>query len=419
MTATSEHPLVRRLPFHYAWAIVAAGCIGLFAALGLGRFALGMLLPSMGQSLELSRSEMGWISTGNFMGYMAAVTLGGRMVARWGARNTVVAGLGLVALSMMAVSRAEGFLQVLALYVVTGYGSGAANVPVMGLIAHWFGRRVRGRAAGFVVIGSGFAIMTAGVLIPAINAAHGAEGWRFAWLVIGLMVLATALIDLLVLRNHPSELGLAPVTGAPVAGAGTPAPICAAAPSPSAKRRILAHLGAVYAAFGFTYVIYATFIVTALVQERGFPESTAGLFWSWIGFLSLASGPVFGGLSDRIGRRAGLMIVFSCQAAAYVLVALPLPEPFLYASIALFGLVVWAVPSIMAAAVGDYLGPEQAASSFGTITLIFALGQICGPAVAGWMADAWGSFSGAFAMAAVVAGLGVAGAAFLPNPKRH
>lgn len=417
MSDVSEHPLVRRLPFHYGWAVVAAGCVGIFACLGLGRFALGMLLPSMGLSLELSRSQMGWISTGNFIGYMAAVLLGGRMIGRWGARRTVVGGLALVGLSMMAVSKAGGFGQVLALYVLTGFGSGTANVPVMGLIAHWFGRRVRGRAAGFVVIGSGFAIMTAGALVPSVNAAFGAEGWRLSWLVIGLMVLGAALIDLVVLRNHPSELGLSPVIGA-APPPGTPAPVCAAAPTPSAKRRILAHLGAVYAAFGFTYVIYATFIVIALVQERGFPESTAGMFWSWIGFLSLASGPVFGGLSDRIGRRAGLMIVFSFQATAYVLVALPLPEPFLYASIALFGLVVWAIPSIMAAAVGDYLGPEQAAAAFGTITLVFAMGQITGPAVAGWMADAWGSFSGAFVMAAVVAGLGFAGAAFLPNPRK-
>jgi MFS family permease len=413
----SDHPLVRRLPFHYAWAIVAAGSVGIFACLGLGRFALGMLLPSMGLSLELSRSQMGWISTGNFVGYMAAVMLGGRMVARWGARRSVVAGLALVALSMMAVSRAEGFGQILALYVLTGYGSGAANVPVMGLIAHWFGRRMRGRAAGFVVIGSGFAIMAAGALVPAINAAFGAEGWRVSWLVIGLMVLGAAVIDLVVLRDTPAELGLSPVTGNAADPAG-PAPVCAAAPTPSAKRRILAHLGLVYAAFGFTYVIYATFIVTALVQERGFPESTAGIFWSWIGFLSLASGPVFGGLSDRIGRRAGLMIVFAFQATAYALVAAPLPEPFLYASIALFGLAVWAIPSIMAAAVGDYLGPEQAAAAFGTITFIFALGQIAGPAIAGWMADAWGGFSGAFIMAALVAGLGMAGAAFLPNPRR-
>ncbi len=410
--------LAGRLPFHYGWAVVVAGTVAIFACLGMGRFALGMLLPSMGQSLSLSRSEMGWISTGNFIGYMAAVTMGGRMVARFGARRTIVMGLCLVGLSMILVSRAQGVLQVMILYVLTGYGSGATNVPVLGLIAHWFGRRLRGRAAGFVVIGSGFAIMVSGALVPAINAAHGAEGWRLSWLVIGTMVLVAAVIDLAVLRNHPSELGLEPVSGSAAPPAAGPVPVCAPAP-PMVKRRIIAHLGALYAVFGFTYVIYATFIVTTLVQERGFPESTAGWFWSWIGLLSLASGPVFGGLSDRIGRGKGLMIVFAFQATAYLLVALPLPEPFLYLSIGLFGLVVWSIPSIMAAAVGDYLGPEQAASAFGTITVPFALGQISGPALAGRMADSWGSFSGSFAMAAVVAAAGIVGAALLPASRKH
>lgn len=402
-----------RLPFHYGWAVVAAGTLSIFACLGLGRFALGMLLPSMAASLPLTRSEMGLISTGNFIGYLAAVVLGGRMVAAMGARRTITLGLGLVGGSMMLVGQAAGFAPVLALYVVTGFGSGAANVPVMGLVAHWFTRRVRGRAAGFVVIGSGFAIIVSGALVPAVNAAQGAEGWRLSWLLLGIMVAVAAAAAHLVLRNHPAELGLEPVGGE------APLPAAKAHLAKAVSRRgVLAHLGGLYFLFGFTYVIYATFIVTALVQERGFPESLAGQFWSWIGLLSLASGPVFGTLSDKLGRRAGLMLVFCCQAVAYTLAALPVPEPLLMVSVGLFGLVAWSIPSIMAAAVGDYLGPEQAASAFGTITFFFAIGQITGPALAGWMADALGGFSWSFAMAAALALAAVGGAAMLPGRER-
>ena len=57
-----------RLPFHYAWVIVATGMLCVLACLGLGRFALGMLLPSMASSLKLSYSQIGFISTGNFVG---------------------------------------------------------------------------------------------------------------------------------------------------------------------------------------------------------------------------------------------------------------------------------------------------------------------------------------------------------------
>ena len=34
--------------FHYGWYVVAAGTLCIFASLGFGRFALGMLLPAMG-----------------------------------------------------------------------------------------------------------------------------------------------------------------------------------------------------------------------------------------------------------------------------------------------------------------------------------------------------------------------------------
>ncbi|MCK5194760.1 MAG: MFS transporter, partial [Desulfobulbaceae bacterium] len=47
---------------HYGWYVIAAGTLSIFAGLGLGRFALGMLLPSMGEALHLSYSEMGLIS---------------------------------------------------------------------------------------------------------------------------------------------------------------------------------------------------------------------------------------------------------------------------------------------------------------------------------------------------------------------
>ncbi|MCW8952148.1 MAG: YbfB/YjiJ family MFS transporter, partial [Rhodospirillales bacterium] len=168
--------------------------------------------------------------------------------------------------------------------------------------------------------------------------------------------------------------------------------------------------------FGFTYVIYATFIVTTLVQERDFPEATAGHFWAVVGFLSIFSGPLFGTLSDRLGRKEGLIIVFALQMTAYVLVAGGLPGVFLYLSIGLFGICAFSVPGIMAAAMGDYMGAHRAAAAFGTITFVFGIGQIAGPAVAGWMADVSGGFAGGFYLAAVLAATAIALSMFLRRP---
>jgi MFS family permease len=185
------------------------------------------------------------------------------------------------------------------------------------------------------------------------------------------------------------------------------------------REKVIYHLGAIYFLFGYTYVIYATFIVTTLVQERGFSESVAGNFWSWVGLLSLLSGPVFGTLSDRLGRKTGLITVFTIQMFSYLLISTKLPGLFLYVSIGFYGIVAWSVPSIMAAVVGDYVGPRKAAEAFGFITFIFALGQIAGPAAAGVLAELSGSFSSSFAMASALAGTAIVLTAFLKKPSPH
>jgi MFS family permease len=390
---------------HYGWYVVAAGTLCVFAGLGFGRFALGMLLPAMGASLNLSYSQMGLISTSNFVGYLLAVLVCGYLSARIGSRLLIFLALLLVAVSMLLVSRADSFVTVAFFYTLTGMGSGASNVPMMSLVASWFSTRQRGRAAGFIVIGSGFAILLSGRLIPYLNQLREMDGWRISWLVLGIIVLVISIICFLVIRDSPQELGLKPVGARKDPGQGD-LPHLEERPL-SVTRKDIYHLGMIYFVFGYTYVIYATFIVTTLVQERGFSETVAGNFWSWVGFLSLFSGPVFGTLSDRLGRKVGLIMVFSIQMLAYLLVALTLPGIFLYISIGCYGIVAWSIPSIMAALVGDYVGPQKTARVFGFITFIFALGQIAGPAVAGFLAEKYGSFSSSFLMAAVFAGVAV------------
>lgn len=180
----------------------------------------------------------------------------------------------------------------------------------------------------------------------------------------------------------------------------------------------MVHLGCIYALFGATYVVYATFIVTAMVNERGFGENTAGTFWAVVGGLSIFSGPLFGWLSDRLGRKIGMMVVYTLFTISYVLVAADLPNPFLYASIGIFGLAVWSIPTIMSAAVGDYTGPVRAVKAFGFITLFFGAGQITGPAVAGYLADMTGTFSMAFWLCSLLTASAVLLTYFLRPPSK-
>jgi MFS family permease len=399
---------------HYGWMIVGTGTLCIMACLGFGRFAFGMLLPSMATTLHLTYSQMGFISTVNFLGYLVAVLASGHWAVRIGPRRLIFISLLVVGASMSLISQAKSFPYVLVLYGLTGFGSGATNVPVMGLVSSWFSRNMRGRAAGFIVIGSGFAIIISGKLIPFINKLVGPEGWRVSWLIISGAVILIAFLSYVLLRDRPEEKGLKPLGGESTASA--------SAVAQRGKQNIYAsgimyYLGTIYFLFGYTYVIYATFIVTSLVKERGFSESIAGDFWAWVGVLSLFSGPVFGTLSDRLSRKAGLIIVFSLQMLSYLLAASGLPGVFLYLSIGFYGVVAWSIPSIMAAAVGDYVGARKAAAAFGLVTFIFGFGQISGPAVAGLLAEKTGSFSSSFYMAAFFAGVAIFFTAFLKKPK--
>ena len=70
----------------------------------------------------------------------------------------------------------------------------------------------------------------------------------------------------------------------------------------------------------------------------------------------------------------------------------------------------------MAAAWGERLGSGLAPAALGFMTLFFGLEQAAGPSVAGAIADATGSFSSAFLLAAGVAFLGGLGSLLLRPP---
>lgn len=402
----------QKLPFHYGWLIVAAGSLGTFACIGLARFALGMLLPAMGQDLLLSYSQMGAISTANFLGYLAGIVGCSYLVRRFGARRLTTAALLLSGFSMVGIGFASSLVSIIGLYILTGIGTAMANIPIMAVLSSWFASRLRGKAAGFVVSGNGAAIVFAGQAVPWLNGMT-LYTWRLSWVVLGCVVILIGIFCLLVLRNRPQDMGLAPAGQEAHGTVGQPHQLHRERTVPL---RLILHLGAIYFIFGFTFVSYATFIVTTMVQQYGFSQQAAGSFWSWVGLLSLFSGPLFGMLADRISRRFSLMVVFSVQTLAYLLAGLHLSVPFLFLSIGCFGIVAWSIPSIMAALTGDYAGPDKTFALFSAITFIFAIGQVAGPFLAGLIAEQTGSFSGSYLLAAALTGMAVLLALLLPKP---
>ena len=388
---------------HYAWIIVFSGMLTLFCCMGLGRFALGMLLPSMGSTLALGYSEMGFISTGNFIGYLLSVFLCGKMITRFGERKTIVIGLILISASMLIVSLSEQLWLIVVMYFITGIGSGAANITTMTLVAHWFSKKYRGRAAGYMIIGNGLGIMASGLLIPWLNSNWSESGWRIGWASFSIIIALLTLVIAALVRNNPNTLSISPLGEETTESATVPD----TQQAPDKLLRLITHIGAIYFVFGFTHVIYATFIVTTLVDEFGFSETKAGSLWMAIGVLSVFSGALFGWVSDHFGRKAGLIGVYSLQTVAYLLVALNSGGYSLYLSMILFGLTAFSIPAIIAAMVSDMLPPSDAGKVFGYVTFFFGVGQIGGPTLAGYLAELSGTFSSGYLLAALLTIIGI------------
>ena len=383
-----------------------------------------MILPSMQGALGLSNTQTGGLATGNFVGYLALGVIGGLIASRYGPRRVIAVSMLLTGVTMVLTGLANSFYGALLWRLLTGVGSGGSNVPVMSLLSAWFARRRRGLATGIAVGGSSLALIIAGTFVPRILSRTGEEGWRYSWWILGGCVLVLGLLSFALLRDRPEEKGLQPIAAqvqVPQAVSPTDKPAPRATSSLDWRRVYRSgavwHLALVYISFGFSYVIYVTFFAKYLEGEGGYSTQAAGSLWSLVGWISIFCGLIWGAISDLIGRKYGLALVYLVQGTSYALFALwRNPTGYALSAVA-FGLTAWSIPGIVAAACGDYVGARMAPAALGFVTLFFGLGQAAGPSVAGALADATGSFGPAFLLAAGVAFLGGVGSLLLRPPR--
>ena len=386
------------------------GVLVVFGALGLARFGYSLILPPMQTALDLSNTQAGGLVTANLLGYVIFSAVGGALAAHYRVRHIIAIGLLAAGLGMLFTGLAGGFVSAVVWRALTGMGSGASNVPVTALMTAWFTARRRGLATGIVVSGSSVAIIITGPLVPRLLDVYGESGWRASWFLFGAVTIGLAICSYIVLRDRPGEVGQG------LLGADSATGELAATRSGDGvhwkdvyRLPIVWHLGLVYIAFGFSYIIYMTFFAKSLMADGGYTKDAAGTLFMWVGWFSLFSGLIWGSVSDVIGRKRALIIVYLVHAVAFALFGL-WPSPSGYSiSAVLFGLAAWSIPAIMAAACGDLLGPRLAPVAFGFITLFFGLGQAIGPSVAGALADALGTFGPAYVLAAIVSLIGAGG----------
>ena len=397
---------MKRSRIHFGLFVLAGIVLAVFGSLGLGRFGYTSILPAMREALSLTETQTGLLQSWNLLGYVLSALFAGILAARFGPRIVICVSLLVTALAMTATGLLPTFEGARWGRFLAGVGGAGGNIPAMALVSAWVGPRRRGLAVGAGVSGSSFGLMLTGPLVPEILAHHdGNDGWRVAWYVLGAVAFGVFVLCVLLLRNRPEQMGLAPL-GEPPAGQGQQKDgnkVSTLQWSLVYKSGTLWHLAAIYFAFGFAYIIYATFFIRYLEKEGGFGPGQAGLLWFKVGCISIVSGFIWGGVADRWGRKLALFCVFALQGAAFLVFGLSRELPFIYLSAGLFALTAWSIPALMAALAGDVFGARLAPAALGLMTVVFGLGQALGPYLAGRIADATHSYAGAFITAGLVA----------------
>src|SRR6516165_2981675 len=245
-----------------AAAAAAIGLLALASAMGIGRFALTPILPLMQQDAALTLTVGGWLATGNYLGYLlgalACIAMQPRPLPamRWG-----LVAVGLLTLSMGLSSSPP-------LWLASRFLAGVASAFVLVGTSAWampiLARHGREEWSGHVFSGVGIGIAFAGLL----GLAAGIELWgsRSTWIALGL-----------------TATGLALVLWRPLAAdraAGATATATAIAPGRQTLPRGAIVAAVCYAAFGFGYIIPATFLPAL---ARGYIDNPVmfGLIWPW------------------------------------------------------------------------------------------------------------------------------------------
>jgi MFS family permease len=372
-------------------SVALSGLVALAVAMGIGRFAFTPILPMMQADAGIGLVEGGWLASANYVGYLlgalSAVSL------RFPASLVIRAGLAAVGLTTLAMGFTMHLAGWLALRLLAGVASAWVLVFASAWCLEWFeanapaARRPLLGATLFAGVGTGIAAAGALCLVLILRGQSSAAAW--SWL--GAIALVAA--------------ALLPGFGSRVAA---PAAIQSGGTGDGATRLILC-----YGAFGFGYIIPATFIST---MARDLVRDPSIYGWAW---------PLFG-VAAALSTFAAALLRRRWSdrwlwVAGHVIMALGVATPLVLGGI--IGIVASALlvgGTFMAVTM---VGMQEARREAGAgarrlmaaMTAAFAAGQIAGPLVVSALAALGSGYAASLLTAAAL--LVLSALALIPNAK--
>jgi sugar phosphate permease len=305
--------------------------------------------------------------------------------------------------------------------LVIGSATGAVSVPLAAIVGtRWFVRR-RGLVTGIMTASNATGQL---VFLPALAAIIGAFGWRAAsWTIVAIAVLCVVPVVALLMRDRPSDIGLAPYGAVEVEQArAQPAPVRAALRGLRDGTRS-----------GTFWLLCGTFFVcgastTGLVgihlvpaaDDVGVTEVTAAGYLAAMGVFDIVGTTLSGWLTDRYDPRVLLFWYYGLRGLSLLALhsVLGAPSLGLAAFVVFYGLDWVATVPPTVALTAQAFGRERVGIMFGWI---FACHQV-GASLAALGAGVSRTYLGTYHWAFLVAGalcIGASLASVRIRPRRE
>ena len=338
-------------------------------ALGFSRFAYALLLPAMQAGLGWNLAQAGALNTANGVGYLVGAVAAAPAARRWGAAWVFSLSMAVSALALLLSGLPHGWPAFMVLRAAGGVSTAAAFVLGTALATQAMPQRPASALALYFA-GSGVGMVLAGSVLP-YWLESSADGWRIAWVLMGIGAALAAWIATAAARKLPAA-ERATTERHPAGGL---RPLW-----PSLAANVL---------YGAGYVGYTTFVI-ALLRQQGHGSLAASAFFCALGLASLLASPAWGQGLERMRVGRGFALVCACVALGTLPVLLSSALPWLARSALTFGASFMAGPAAVSLAAHRVLPPSLLATGLGALTAAFSLGQSIGPLAAGWIADATG-----------------------------
>jgi predicted MFS family arabinose efflux permease len=351
------------------WGQTARLALGTASALGLARFAYGLILPAMRSELGWSLAQAGGLTTANAVGYLLGAVVAAHAAHRLTVTATFRAGMILTAAALAATAATGSYPVLLLTRAAAGLG-GALVFITGGVIASHTAASTRSAAPlAIYYSGAGLGIAVSGAAIPVLLGHHPGR-WPLAWL--GLAAagcLATVISWTAARGSHDTS-----AAGA-LAGAGTVVRLWQPA---------LAYL-----LFAAGYIAYITFLSAYLTSQHA-SVAQITLTWAVLGLAAIAAPALWSrpiGTWPRARALAVLLAVLSAAAAA----ALAGAPVAVTGSAVGYGATFLAVPAAVTGLIRAATQPSQWTGALAAFTVVFGAGQTAGPYLAGALADRYGA----------------------------